>query len=46
MNILVRRGLRTVASSGSHGRDIGAMKVAIAVIFLWIGRSSSLMADR
>lgn len=37
MNALIRRGLKTLAAPGSHGTGIGAMKVAIAVIFLWIG---------
>jgi len=34
---LVRQGLGVIAGPASHRVGIGAMKVAIAVIFLWIG---------
>jgi reactive chlorine resistance protein C len=34
---LVNRGLRVVASPASNRVGIGAMKIAIAIIFLWIG---------
>jgi len=34
---LVNQGLRIVASPNSNRVGIGAMKIAIAIIFLWIG---------
>ena len=37
MNIIIRRGLSLIASSRSNRVGIGAMKIAIAIIFLWIG---------
>jgi len=37
MNRFVHRGLEAVAGSRSHRIGIGAMKIAIAIIFLWIG---------
>jgi uncharacterized membrane protein YkgB len=37
MNALVHRGLALIAGPGSNRIGIGAMKIAIAIIFLWIG---------
>lgn len=37
MNAYIRHGLKIIAAPTSHGIGIGAMKVAIAIIFLWIG---------
>lgn len=37
MNNLVNRGLSLIAGPRSHRIGIGAMKIAIAIIFLWIG---------
>lgn len=37
MNRITHRGLSAIASSPSHRVGIGAMKIAIAIIFLWIG---------
>lgn len=37
MTALIRQGLDIVAGPRAHRVGIGAMKVAIAVIFLWIG---------
>lgn len=36
-NKLVTRGLSVIAGPGSYRLGIGAMKIAIAIIFLWIG---------
>jgi uncharacterized membrane protein YkgB len=37
MNTLITRALQLVATSGSNRIGIAAMKIAIAIIFLWIG---------
>jgi hypothetical protein len=37
VNAYIRRALKIIAAPTSHGIGIGAMKVAIAIIFLWIG---------
>lgn len=37
MNYLVARGLELIASNRSNGIGIAAMKIAIAIIFIWIG---------
>jgi uncharacterized membrane protein YkgB len=37
MNALVHRGLALIAGPGSNRIGIAAMKIAIAIIFLWIG---------
>ncbi|MBB3473542.1 reactive chlorine resistance membrane protein RclC [Sphingomonas sp. BK345] len=37
MNTLIRGGLTAIAAPRSYRIGIGAMKVAIAIIFLWIG---------
>lgn len=37
MNHMIRRGLSIVAAPRSNRIGIGAMKIAVAIIFLWIG---------
>jgi uncharacterized membrane protein YkgB len=37
MHTLFRNTLEVIASSGSHRAGIAAMKVAIAIVFIWIG---------
>lgn len=37
MITFIRSGLKIIAAPRSHGIGIGAMKIAIAIIFLWIG---------
>lgn len=37
MNSIIHRGLAALASPASNRIGIGAMKIAIAIIFLWIG---------
>lgn len=37
MNSAIKRGLGVIASTPANGIGIGAMKIALAIIFLWIG---------
>lgn len=37
MNELVKSGLSAIAAPASHRFGIGAMRLAVAIIFLWIG---------